>query len=108
MRRRILIGAVAMAACLVVLAPSAWAVDCAREVEAAEQFLAELDQQAGQAREANRPRIRAFLDDGRKLLKEARAQCEAAQTDFARAEAVAKVAVAQGNLAAARIFIKLD
>ena len=91
------------------LAPApAHAIDCASEVRSAEKTLAEMERQVGTAREANRPRIRGFLDEARKLIDQARADCKVAETEFAKATAIAKVALAQGELAAAHIFIKLD
>jgi hypothetical protein len=89
-------------------APPVRAMDCKTEVAAAEKFLADLEAEVKQTKEQNRPRVRAFMADGRKLLKEARAECDAASTTLGQAGAMAKVALAQGHLAAARIFIKLD
>jgi hypothetical protein len=81
---------------------------CTAEVRAAERFLADLEREIEAAREQNRPRIRALMDDGRRLLDEARIECDQAQGKLDRASAIAKVALAQGHFAAARIFIKLD
>jgi hypothetical protein len=81
---------------------------CQDEVRAGEKFLADLEQEINEAREQNRPRIRVFMDGGRRLLDEARIECDKAEGKLDRAAALAKVALAQGHFAAARIFIKLD
>lgn len=108
MKRKI--GWVALVFLLVLWATTyaAWAGDCAKDVASAWKFLADVTHEAERASESNQPRIKLFLEGARKLIDEAEADCRSAASPLAEAGVLAKLAIANGNLAAARIFIKLE
>lgn len=92
---------------LIVAVPlAAWAQDCREHVRSTEHSLATLKQSAGSVSAEKKPRVRGFLDDAARVLEAARGDCERAQTPLDHSFAIAKILVAQGNLAAAQLLIQ--
>lgn len=108
MVKQVLVTALLGGALVWAAPPSAHAIDCEDAVKNAEHNLAQVEAQSKDVREASKARIQRFLDEARRLLTEARADCARATTDLAKAEAAAKAALADGDIAAANIFVKLD
>jgi len=88
------------------LSLTAWAQDCQEPVRSTAESLETAKRQMAMTAGQNRRRTAGFLVDAERLLNEARAECERAKTPLDSSYAVAKILVAQGNLAAAQLFIK--
>ena len=100
--------ACAVLAGLIFLPAAGRAQDCGQHVRTTEKSLATVRDAARGASEAKRSRIQGFVDDAARVLDSARADCERSQTPLDHSFAIAKVLVAQGNIAAAQLLIKAD
>jgi len=80
--------------------------DCHQHVRSTAESLEEAQRKAVMTSGQGRQRADLFLEDARKLLDEARAECDRATNVKEQGYAIAKALVAQGNVAAAQIFIK--
>jgi hypothetical protein len=85
---------------------TAQAQDCREHVRSTAEGLETTKRQMSMTSGQNRQRTVGFLAEAERLLNEARAECERAKTPLESSYAVAKILVAQGNLAAAQLFIK--
>lgn len=108
MWKRMLVTVLAASALAWVAVPAAHAIDCEASIKDAEHNLALVEAQSKNVRKSSKARIHSFLDEARRLLSEARADCKRADSEIDQAEAAAKAALAQGDIAAAHIFVKLD
>ena len=88
------------------LSLTALAQDCEEPVRSTAESLETAKRQMSMTSGQNRQRTVGFLVDAERLLNEARAECERAKTPLESGYAIAKILVAQGNLAAAQLFIK--
>jgi hypothetical protein len=98
-----------LAVCLLIWGMSPLATlaqDCAQRVLSTAEDLAVAKRQMAMTSGQNRQRTEEFVAEAARLLDEARAACERAKTPIERNYAIAKILVAQGNLDAARLFIK--
>jgi hypothetical protein len=86
--------------------PAAHAQDCAQPVQSTGESLEMAKRQMAMISGQQRRRTEEFMADAERLLNEARAECDSAKTALERSYAIAKTLVAQGNLAAAQLFIK--
>ena len=85
---------------------TALAQDCQEPVRTAAKSLETAKRQMSMTAGQNRLRTVGFLVDAERLLNEALIECERATTPLESSYAIAKTLVAQGNLAAAQLFIK--
>ncbi|HKI98255.1 MAG TPA: hypothetical protein VKB51_07265 [bacterium] len=108
MLKRAVVAVLLASAVMWVAVPSALALGCMEQVQNSEKLLAKVTEEAKSARDINKPRIEGFLDNARILLKQALEDCKTARSEVDKAVSISKVALAEGNLGAARVFIKLD
>jgi hypothetical protein len=85
---------------------TALAQDCQEHVRSTAESLETAKRQMSMTAGQSRQRTVGFLADAERLLNEARTECERAKTPLESSYAIAKTLVAQGNLAAAQLFIK--
>ena len=88
------------------LSLTALAQDCEEPVRAAAESLETSHRQMAMTSGLQRQRTAGFLAEAERLLNKARIECERATTPLESSYAIAKTLVAQGNLAAAQLFIK--
>lgn len=108
MWKRLLVTVLLGSALALAGAPAAHAIDCAQAIKNAEHNLNQVEAEAQHVRPQSKPRIKSFLSEARRLLTEARAMCAKAHTTTEKAEARAKVTLAEGDIAAANLFVKFD
>jgi len=99
---------VALAAALIVLGgnAAAYAQDCMQHIESTEDSILALRRQVGDIESESRAKVEGYIADAEKIVVKAREDCPRAQTPLDRSFVIAKVLVAQGNLAAAQLVLK--
>jgi hypothetical protein len=90
----------------IVFASGAPAQDCMQHIQSTEGTIQSLRGQLDSLEPDPRAKVEGFIADAEKILAAAREDCPRAQTPLDRSFVVAKVLVAQGNLAAAQLLLK--